>query len=156
MEKRFDEMTETEKQEFLSKTMEQCRKDYKEEPISSDDVALKRLAEALKTKGFNFDPFKIIKEIDAEAEAQFKKIFKDLFSGLGPNRLADIKNEIIKWYNDEEARFNAFRDNYLDTAKGPAQMELGSTPAFVQPDAHEELPEVVSIKSAKPKSKGKK
>lgn len=157
--KKFEEMTETEKQEFLSNTMAECRKAYVEEPLATDDLSLKKFLEAIKHKGFNFDPFSFIKLLDAEAERQHKAIFADLFSGIKPDRLADIKNEVIKWYNDEEVRFQTFKENFINTSKGPAQMDIGSTPTFVHEDAHAELPEpmaeVTPIKSAKPKSKSK-
>ncbi len=103
----------------MTKIMQDCQREYKETPIDSNDVCLKNFYNALKTRGFNFDPFKIIKEIDAEAESQFKKLFKEMFNGLKPDRLVDIKNEIIKWYNEEEVRFETFRLNYIETMKGP-------------------------------------
>ncbi len=156
-EKHFDQMTETEKQEFLSKTMEACRKEYQEEPLVTDDLSLTKFLEALKTKGFNFDPFSFIKLLDSEAERQHKSLFGDLFTGLKPDRLAEIKNKVIKWYNEEEVRFETFRVNYIETAKGPAQMELGSTPAFVHPTdvPVEEEAKVLPMKKPVTKTKGK-
>lgn len=155
-EKQFAEMTETEKQAFMAEVMEKVKADYKETPIETDDISLRNFAQALKTKGFNFDPFKIIKEIDSEAERQFKAMFHDMFKGLKPDRLVDIKNEIIKWYNDEEVRFEQFRLSYIETAKGPAQMDVGSTPVFVHSDAHEALPIAEDSVVIPMKKKGKK
>lgn len=161
----MNHLTEAEKA-HKKELMQKIQQEYKEEPIQNcvTDQQLKNFGEALKLKGFNFDPFKVIKEIDAEAERQFKKMFADHFTGVKVDRLADIKNEIIAWYNAEEERFAKFRDNYLATAQGPAHMDVGAPPVFDHGDAHAELPvseppapmaEVTPISKAK-KKPGKK
>lgn len=99
--------------------MKKINDDYKETPIVATNGQLAKLCEALKHKGFNFHPSAIIKELDLIAEKQFKSIVGDLFTGMGPDKLVDVKNEIIQWYNDEEIRFAAFKENYLSNIAGP-------------------------------------
>lgn len=110
--------------------MKKINDDYKETPIEAKNGQLAKLCAALKHKGFNFHPSAIIKELDLIAEKQFKSIIGDLFTGMGPDKLVDVKNEIIQWYNDEEVRFAAFKENYLSTIAGPVEMDVGSIPVF--------------------------
>jgi hypothetical protein len=127
--------------EQITNIMETIRNEYKETPIDTKIPALKNLIKKLNERGFNFDPFSLVKEIDAEADKQFKKLTADTLSGLTVGALSAIKNEVITWYNDEEVRFEAFRTDYLKkkAEEDESQVEL--------------LAEVTPIKSAKSSTK---
>jgi hypothetical protein len=124
----------------MKETMAKVHKEYKEEPLKTEIKPLERFVEALKTKGFNLDPFKICKILDAEAERQFEATFSDIFKGQSIDVISKTKDEVIKWYNEEEARFEIFRENYIKNAQGPMPMDVGAAPVFEHDDAHAELP----------------
>lgn len=133
--------------------MKKINDEYKETPLVAVNGQLAKLCEALKTKGFNFHPSAIIKELDTIVEKQFKGIVSDLFTGMSPEKIVDIKNEIIQWYNDEETRFSAFRESYLQTSQGP--LEKSESAIEIDKEIIEEAPlaEVTPIKAAKSSTK---
>ena len=93
--------------------MDEVNKAYKETPIDPKNEKLKVFAEKIKDRGFNFDPREICKMIDAEAKRQYQETFDFFFKGQHLDTLTNAKDETIQWFNDEEARFTAFKDNYL-------------------------------------------
>ncbi len=146
---------ETPEDEKLSKEqitviMEKIRKEYKETPLETKNLALKNLIKKLEERGFNFEPFSLVKEIDAEADRQFKRLVADTVNGLTVNNLASIKSEIITWYNDEEVRFEAFRMDYLKKA-AEAAPEVPSSQVALQKVQEQE--KVTPISHGKKKGK---
>ena len=135
--------------------MERVRKEYKETPIETSIPALKNLIKKLSERGFNFEPFSLVKEIDAEADKQFKRLTSDTLSGLTVGALSAIKNEIIKWYNEEEERFQVFTKEFAkkELKKLDAELPIASGVALEELQKQEQLANVTVMPT---KKKGKK
>lgn len=94
--------------------MDDVNKAYgKGTPIEPINIQLKKFTEKLAERGFLFDPREVCKMIDTEAKVQYKDLFDSFFKGHHLDNLTEAKNEVIKWYNEEEERFSKFRDAYL-------------------------------------------
>lgn len=129
-EQEFHLLNDDDKRKYLAEKMEKVHADYKEEPLSSDNAIVKKLQDGIAKKGFNFFPAELCKKIDAEAERQFGELCTDILKGVSPTALNEVKSVIIKWYNDEEARFEKFKASYLKFDQGPLNMDIGHTPTF--------------------------
>lgn len=101
------------------KIMDEVNAAYKATPIDPQNAKLKLFIEKLKARGFNFDPFKVIKLLDIEANRQHEELVSEFFKGQHTDVIASAKDEIIKWYYEEEERFAVFKEVYL---KGPEEV----------------------------------
>jgi len=148
----FASMTPDQQSAVLSGAMEEVHRTYKENPLTTEDLLLKKIKDAIDSKGFNFYPHALCKAIDAEAERQFQEMIKDIIKGVPPTKLNDMKSTIIKWYNEEEERFETYKNNFMNFARGPVMPEM--TPTY--PQSQEEVDgseKVTPIEKAKGKKK---
>ncbi len=135
-------MTEQEQQMAHKLLMDDINKAFKESPIEPTNLQLKTFASKLSERGLRFDPREICKMIDAEAKRQHQELFDSLFKGHHISTLTEAKDQTIKWYNDEEERFELFKQNYIETLNSP-----------VTPAEAEAVAPVVSINSGKKNKK---
>ena len=112
------DMNDEAKAKVITDIMEEVHKNYKETPLETDDLLIKKMQSSIESKGFNFYPHAIIKALDAEAERQFQSMLTDLIKGVPPVRLNAIKDTIIKWYNEEEERFDAYKNECIEKKLG--------------------------------------
>lgn len=143
----FQAMTPEQQSKVLNDAMAAVQDTYKEEPLQTPDMLLTKLQSAIESKGFNFYPHVLCKAIDAEAERQFQEMVKDIIKGVPPLRLNEIKNTIIKWYNEEEIRFDTYKSNFMEFARPPVLADI--RPAFVHQDPEEVVEKVTPIKKKK-------
>lgn len=125
----FQKMTQEQQSKTLNDAIDAVRSTYIEEPLKTEDLLLTKIQSAIESKGFNFYPHALCKAIDAEAERQFQEMIKDIIKGVPPLRLNEMKNSIITWYNEEEVRFETYKNGFMDFARPPVMAE--TLPTFV-------------------------
>lgn len=125
----FQKMSPAQQKEVLNQAMEAVQKTYIENKLESGDPLLTKIQSAIESKGFNFYPHALCKSIDTEAERQFEEMIKDIIKGVPPKKLNEMKTTIIKWYNEEEERFEKYRSNFMEFARPPVMSD--SVPTFV-------------------------
>jgi hypothetical protein len=101
------------------KIMDEVNAAFKETPIAPVTPQLLNLSKKFLERGLRLDPRQLCKLIDAEAARQYQELFDAHFRGQHISTLTAAKDEIIKWYNDEEERFSKFKDAYLSGALEP-------------------------------------
>ena len=156
------DMNDEAKAKVITDIMEEVHKNYKETPLVTDDLLIKKMQSSIESKGFNFYPHAIIKALDAEAERQFQSMLTDLIKGVPPVRLNAVKDTIIKWYNEEEERFDAYKNECLrgvskereDEIKGVGQLpfpglelEKEEEVRYITPDIEEPVKKKVVKKN---------
>ena len=97
----------------MTMTMGEIHLSYKETPLVSENLITNKIKDAIEAKGFNFHPSAICKALDAEAERQFQDTMLAIIKGITPTAINTVKSEIIKWYNDEEERFEKYKEECL-------------------------------------------
>jgi hypothetical protein len=104
------------------KLMDEVNAAFKENPIEPTNKNLKQLADKLKERGLMFDPRELCKCIDVEAKRQYQELFDASFRGQHISSLTNAKDEVIKWFNDEEDRFSKFKDGYIMNKFAPEEV----------------------------------
>lgn len=144
------------------KLMDEVNAAFIETPIDPVNPALKAFNENVKHRGLLLDPREVCKLIDAEAKRQYQEIFDLRFKGQHISTLTAAKDEVIKWFNDEEERFAKFKDGYIKNKFAPEEIlndTLAPTPDETIFDRAAEIPmtevtEKLNVISMK-KKKGK-
>jgi hypothetical protein len=97
--------------------------------------SLLSLNKKIKDSGLLFHPFMVIQAIDNEKQRQFSEIVMDHFRGMRVSKLEECKEEIAKYLEEEQNRYNDFMKskNTVKYANDPIIEECQNNDIVVAP-----------------------
>lgn len=102
--------------------------EFKEQEFIPTVDSLQYLKRKIDDAGLLFHPFMVIQSIDNEKQRQFSEIVLDHFKGMKVSKLEECKEDVAKYIEEEQKRWDEFNKSQHMTDGAPTQIALEEKP----------------------------